>query len=618
MQLLVTVAFMTGMKLWCLRGSRWWGVSAQFALVLRGCALVVFLLGVIPACNSDKSPGTSLDPHMGGSTGGDLASFLSCPTARLSEDVLTLDDFESGLAVVSSRGGTWVSFDDASKGEFSWEALVPDGESNSVVHIQSDGFEVWSGFGMEVAGPLEARGRCAVDVSEYAGIRFRARGRGHLRLGVATVGTVPVDDGGRCKDGEDCYDEPGGYVRLTEEYQNFEIPFCGMKIEGWRNGDPDWDLREFVGVNFAIQTDMQTEPFEMWFDDLELYSESSARGDLSCDGNCPLQISGTPEAIVPEKSDLALSDQFTLATFEQETTSCGPVTRRYLTYVPASLDKKSSAPIVLALHGYGANAESMRTLQTHGRLDALADRDGFIVVYGNAAPGLATSAVPANSGAWRQSYSDDHEVDDVAYLERVLEDLEQREITSGTNEVFLMGHSNGGGMTLVAAEKLASRLSGIAVFMPYFGDVLPVIPDLSKSPLRRALFVFALGDPGLPTGYDDILEPVPQLWAEALGASSQQIKNPTVIALDDLVDEGSDYSGSSEAALSTRNSSVTQADYSGTSHPAQVRVFSIENGGHFLPNAEQDTESWILDRWGLRNQDFDAVEEAWEYFRAQE
>lgn len=73
-------------------------------------------------------------------------------------------------------------------------------------------------------------------------------------------------------------------------------------------------------------------------------------------------------------------------TFDQETRSCGTVTRRYLAHVPESPDVATAASVVIGLPGQGANAESMREFQAKGMFDQLADRDGFVMVYGNGLP----------------------------------------------------------------------------------------------------------------------------------------------------------------------------------------------------------------------------------------
>jgi poly(3-hydroxybutyrate) depolymerase len=198
----------------------------------------------------------------------------------------------------------------------------------------------------------------------------------------------------------------------------------------------------------------------------------------------------------------------------------------------------------------------------------------------------------------------------------VLHDLEQRRVVSGSNPLFLIGVSNGGGMVLEAAKQWPERVTGIAPFMAFDGFEPSPIPDLGESPLERVFFGYAPGDPGLPQGYvDDVLSKLPIDWAKALGLSDAIIAAPAVEQLPDRVEEGAGYTGSAEAALATRDSRATRYDYGGPSDGRRVRLLVFENAGHFWPNPVQDSEDWILQRWGFRNQDVDASAEVWDFFR---
>ncbi|MGC4064736.1 MAG: hypothetical protein QM784_08855 [Polyangiaceae bacterium] len=160
---------------------------------------------------------------------------------------------------------------------------------------------------------------------------------------------------------------------------------------------------------------------------------------------------------------------------------------------------------------------------TQGRLDALATRDGAIVVYANAAPGPYSSDVPTwpNADTWRHDTRDDGEVDDVVYVEMVLEDLQKRGVISGANDVYLMGISIGGGMVLRIAKALPGRVKGIAPFMAYDGWQPTPVPLLNCSGISRILFGISSEDPGLPSGYRDELWKIASEWATAFWTASR-------------------------------------------------------------------------------------------------
>ena len=270
--------------------------------------------------------------------------------------------------------------------------------------------------------------------------------------------------------------------------------------------------------------------------------------------------------------------------------------------------------MLIMLHGSGGNAESARTFHAHNRFDALAERDGFIAVYGNAAPGSHTSPDPGfpNTGIWHQAIFDDGQIDDVEYLTKVIADLAARDVINGKNPVLLTGISNGGGMVLEAVRRLPDYFRGVAAFMPYDGEQPKPVPPTG---IKRLLFAYGINDPGMSDGYHEILAKQPALWAAAMGLPAAAILAPTQSALPDSVAEGAGYRGDNKVALATRNSHVTEQDLIGPDGFTRVRVLVLEHAGHFWPNPIQDTQDWALNRWGLRNQDFDAADMVWEFLK---
>jgi poly(3-hydroxybutyrate) depolymerase len=305
-----------------------------------------------------------------------------------------------------------------------------------------------------------------------------------------------------------------------------------------------------------------------------------------------------------------------LSTFEQPTKDCGPLTRRYLSYVPKSLARGSAAPVLIVLHGLGADAESMRGFITQGRFETLAERDGFVVVYGNAAPGAATVAELPNGGGFRKDLSGTAQVDDFAYLKQIIDDLTSQGTISGKNPVFLSGLSDGGGMSHLAAVHDPTRYRGIAALMPYSGPTVAMPTADSGFALRRVLLGYSLNDPGLPAGYAAQLAPLGLAWARALGLSLEEQNAPRTSALPDLHKEGADYRGSLPNALRTRDSRGEQLDYGSDTAAARVRVVRFDRAGHLWPVTNPPDREQEIGEFGLRNQDVDMSDLVWEFFRS--
>lgn len=159
--------------------------------------------------------------------------------------------------------------------------------------------------------------------------------------------------------------------------------------------------------------------------------------------------------------------------------------RRALVVAPSSITpgKKGQprVPLVVVIHGLGYDPEQMA--RTTGWVDAARDK-GLVVAF---ADGLDHSF---NAGTCcGQSASDG--VDDVGYLQRVIEDTEDR-FPIDTGRVFMMGHSNGGMMTYRFLCSHAGELAGAASvagtdaadctpdhpvpFLQISGDDDPIVP----------------------------------------------------------------------------------------------------------------------------------------------
>jgi polyhydroxybutyrate depolymerase len=571
-----------------------------------------------PITDTVSKGGRATETASGGnSTSSGTTPYHACSSAVATGQAPLISTFDDGnLSVLPNEGraGLWFTYNDGSKGQFTKEV------EEGALHVTSSGWTGWgAGFGVSI-GPWLANGeRCYYNAEKYAGIRFRAKGKGRFRAMVATRENLPVADGGASECApNDCYNYPGGYARLTGDWQVFEYPFCTMRPQPlWGGAVAPIQPSELIGIQFALARDGQD--YDLWLDDLEFFTAETAQGSVDCSKPCPLELVPYPETIVPESAQVPLESGLTLHTFDQATVRCGLMRRRYLSYVPTDSSQRSNAPVVIVLHGSAANAESMEDFQTKGRFNELAIRDGFIVVYGNAAPGELSSDNRwfPNTGAWRQDLFDDGEIDDVEYLSLVLDDLKTRSVISGNNDVYLVGMSNGGGMVLKAATEHPELWTGIAPFMAFDGWEPPPVPNLSGTRLKRVLFGISPNDPGLFNGtYTSVLAALPAKWATAMGLPTDAIQNPVRSELSNLVNEGESYTGSNAIALRTRNSSVTQIDMSTTEMPGKLRVLEFARGGHFWPNPVGDTDPLMNETYGFRNQDLDSADATWEFFKS--
>lgn len=586
--------------------------NPRLSLFLGGATLL------ITHCGGVRQPALTAAGSTGGSTRPSCSAVRSDPPPRVLEcsfaangSLPTLDDFEDGnllLRTNEQRAGEWYTFTDETAG--CAKLGVESADSSQALHFSGGGFSRWgAGFGVSLAWSQAQSGVCTYDLSAYSGVRFRARGKGTLRLNFPSRKSAFKSAGGECADSEGCFDQQGRNIGLSADFQEVVVSFCALGQRGFGPPLGALDTTQVTNLNFLVPG---SNDFDVWLDDIEFIPWKAGQA-RNCRAVCPADELAL--GVVPRPGETSINQKATgvrLFTFEQPTKDCGPVTRRYLSYIPKSLAAKSDAPVLIVLHGLSADAESMRQYITQGRFETLADRDGFIVVYGNAAPGSGTVAERPNGGGFRKDPNAQSQIDDFDYLKKIVDDLVSRAAISGKNPIFLSGLSDGGGMTHMAALHDPTRYRGIAELMPYPGATVAMPSANRGSSLRRVLLGYSLTDPGMTAGYATQLAPLGPAWAVALGLSPE----PRASALPNLVKEGAGYQGAIPNALNTRDSHVEQFDYGSDGAGARVRVVQLDHGGHLWPVANPRDRERELAEFGFRNQDIDMSDVVWEFFRS--
>jgi len=312
--------------------------------------------------------------------------------------------------------------------------------------------------------------------------------------------------------------------------------------------------------------------------------------------------------------------------------------RRYLQYVPKGLDPKGKYPLVILLPGANISAEFFRDVDPKDRFERLADRDKFIVVYANAvyAKGATQDSAPndpyfANGGYWRTCLGGvggvDRLVDDVAYLRRIIDNLKEEKLPVDADRIFVVGVSNGGEMAQRAAREMGDLLAGIGAVIPVLG--MPATEPLAscqasgQHPLSM-IHIYSPGDPLLswvwqtyfPPGqtYGQAMLDSGAAWRKAIGAGDTAIRTTL---LPNRVNEGADYRGKVEWAVSTQNSAIVRYDYAPSPEGAAYVAYVMDHAGHGWPNPQGSDIATVENpaRFGFRNQDIDAADEVWNFLK---
>lgn len=275
------------------------------------------------------------------------------------------------------------------------------------------------------------------------------------------------------------------------------------------------------------------------------------------------------------------------------------IERTYRIHVPASLDKTTPAPLVIALHGGGATGRNMIEL-TQGGLNDLADRDNFIVVYPN--------AVHYNWNDGRNvsvyiSHRDD--VDDVGFISALIDRFADT-MNIDLSRVYITGMSNGAIMTFRLACELSDKIAAAA----------PVDGSIAKNFYNRCLptspvpimMINGENDPLLPWNggavhggdptYGEVVSVADSVdfWVHHDNCSLQ----PTTTWLPD-----NDPNDGTRAYFKV---------YSGGVDGAEVILVGIQGGGHTWPGGLQYLSE---DKIGKTCRDFDANEMIWSFFKNQ-
>ncbi len=256
-------------------------------------------------------------------------------------------------------------------------------------------------------------------------------------------------------------------------------------------------------------------------------------------------------------------------------------TRRYLLYVPESLDQSQPVPLVISLHGF---IEWPAHQEYISRWNELADEYGFIVVYPQG------TGFPLRWNAYGRNSDELDMQKDVQFMSDLMDKM-QNEYNIDPKRIFVNGLSNGGGMSYVLACKLSERIAaigGVAGAYSYPSDLCQ--PD---RPVPVIAF-HGTADPIVPyeggvAGRDGFTFPAIADWVKSWTERNGCNPDP-----DDIPADG-DASG---------------IRFSDCLDGSEVVFYTIAEGGHTWPGGNPMPE-WLT---GPTSQDIEASRVMWEFF----
>ena len=254
-------------------------------------------------------------------------------------------------------------------------------------------------------------------------------------------------------------------------------------------------------------------------------------------------------------------------------------TRRYLLYVPETIDPSQPVSLVITFHGFAQWPANQANVSQWNKL---AEKEGFIVVY------------PSGTNfpkRWRTSPEQGEGMTkDITFISDLIDQLLQ-EYNIDPKRVYANGLSNGGGMSLALGCELSERIAAIG---GVGGAYIYPLDECKPARVVPMIAFHGTTDPIVPyyggpsEGFDIPFPSIPA-WIEE--RASLNGCDPAPILLAPIGD-------------------VSGMRYTDCTDGADVVFYSIAGGGHSWPGGKPLPEGIV----GETNMDISATETIWEFF----
>jgi polyhydroxybutyrate depolymerase len=275
--------------------------------------------------------------------------------------------------------------------------------------------------------------------------------------------------------------------------------------------------------------------------------------------------------------------------------------RSYLLHVPRT-PGSSALPVVLAFHGGGGNAQGFKA---YAGLDAVADRESFLVVYPNGTGPLRQTLLTFNAGNHCCGPALANRVDDVGFAAAIVDDVARRTAID-RRRVYATGHSNG---AMMAYRLAAERAHLVAAVVPVAGAMS--LDRFEPSRPVAVMHIHSVDDPRALYG-GGIGPPFP-------GTNNRVTHAPVQAALDQWI--GRNGCPTTPTVAETRTGARRSSDASHTAtrlvygpctSGAPVVHWRLTGAGHGWPGGPATGRERLV---GPHTTVVDAAEEMWRFVR---
>jgi polyhydroxybutyrate depolymerase len=271
--------------------------------------------------------------------------------------------------------------------------------------------------------------------------------------------------------------------------------------------------------------------------------------------------------------------------------------RTYITHMPAA---SGALPVMIAYHGGGGEAQGFKS---YAGLDALADREHFIVVYPNGTGPLPNRLLTFNGGGCC-GFARERNIDDVGFTIALLDDLAKRTPVDRAR-IYATGHSNGAIMAYRLAAERADRIAAIvpvagAMSVSSFSPSRPVpVMHIHSVDDPRALYEGGVGPPFPGTNNRETHQPVQK-------ALDQWIRAANCAAVPTTAETLRERPGTREA-----QHTATKLVWSKCAGNAEIVHWKLTGTGHGWPGNRRGGVAQEIT--GPPTTIVDAAEEAWKF-----
>lgn len=296
---------------------------------------------------------------------------------------------------------------------------------------------------------------------------------------------------------------------------------------------------------------------------------------------------------------LADDDNWQELTVQEEISE--DIDRSYVVYVPTSYDPSTPTPVVLSLHGRGANNFS-QAFSTG--FNQVAEEEGFIVVYPQAYdpnfnnPQLADATWNYNLNT--PLMAEDLTHDDDAFLDDIVDDI-ALSLNVDMNRLYVNGLSNGGYMT----NRLAcTRGNRYAAFAAVAANAPFGLGGLCEDGVHAPIMFYH--------GTADTISPWDGATLSTDSGEQFYLLAPLPNTLAFWVTQNGCEGNYEQTALpgTDPDSRVVFARYTDCPGDSAVEIYAVVGGGH-LWHGVQDVDNQFL---GEDNMDINASEAIWAFY----